>query len=79
MWLTEKGMLPHTISSVRTEDAGSPQCRVSPPSESADETPAPQLSTLSDPQHLYTFPGDFSGSGCVMKANDEDVVSIQSL
>lgn len=72
-------MLPHTFSSVRTEDGGSPQCRVSPPSESADETPAPQLGSLSDPQHLYTFPGDFSGSGFVMKANDEDVVSFQSL
>ena len=37
-------MLSQTRNSVRTEDAGSHQCRVSSQSESADETPPPQLS-----------------------------------
>ena len=49
-------MLSQTVNSVRTEDAGSHLCRVSSQSESADVTPAPQMSTISDPQHLYIFP-----------------------
>ena len=72
-------MLSQTINGVRTENAGSHLYRVSSQSESADVTPAPQMSTLSDPQHLYIFPCNFTGSGCVMNAKNKDVVSFQSV
>ena len=67
-----------TSNSVRMENAGSHQCEASPQSESADETPTPQMSTVNDPQHLYIFPCNCTGSWCVMNANNEGVGSLLS-
>lgn len=68
-------MLSQTSNSVRTEDAGSDQCGVSSQSESANVIQCP-TEHYSDLPHLSIFPCNFTGNGCVMNANHEDVGSL---